>query len=165
MLRSPRNRANWAASSHRVFHDRGWSASTRRAPGATESEGHLTANSAPSPSPRAARHTDDTNGVEALSPGLVESARPTLGTQSLQPIHLARSAANAVSVSGHAINRKPKFPARAAAGGTSAHHSGNHAPRCAAEPSANGASAPSLPCHDPQLLSHPGATFSERRTP
>jgi hypothetical protein len=35
--------------------------------------------------PRAARHTDDPNGVAELSPGLPESARATLGTKPLNP--------------------------------------------------------------------------------
>ena len=37
---------------------------------------------------------DNTNGVASLSPGLAESSRPTLGFQSNQPIHFARSAAS-----------------------------------------------------------------------
>src|SRR3569833_585198 len=35
--------------------------------------------------PREARQTDNTNGVEELSPGLAESARPTLGAKPINP--------------------------------------------------------------------------------
>ena len=50
--------------------------------------------------PRAARHPNDTEGVEALSPGLAESARPTLGTTLYNHFHFAPSAASAASISG-----------------------------------------------------------------
>jgi len=48
---------------------------------------------------RAARHYDDTEGVEEISPGLPESSRATPGTRPIQPIHFARSAASAASIS------------------------------------------------------------------
>ena len=50
--------------------------------------------------PRAARHNDDTKGVEDISPGLLESARATPGFGSIHSITFARRAASEASISG-----------------------------------------------------------------
>ena len=48
--------------------------------------------------PRTARLYDDTKGIEAISPGLPESARATPGPKAIQPITFARSAASEASI-------------------------------------------------------------------
>ena len=52
----------------------------------------------PIPSPRKAQHNDDTEGVEAISPGLPDSERATLGKNPNQQITFARSAASEASI-------------------------------------------------------------------